>query len=224
MTLWKLRRESEEIACRVRLAPYGIEVDMLSDGAVVLTRASSPPMTKRSTGRTTDAAAASRKAGAPPRSIPIPTSLASPDLSLIPFCLFFCLSAFCPSPLLPLPPGTRRIRRYPHEQFPEVPAVEQPQKRLRRPLQSLDDILAILQPPLSEPGAAVAEEVASRSACSPTMNPRMVTRPTSSARSPGPCVGIGSLYSAITPQSGMRACGFSSGNTASNTLPPTFSK
>ena len=36
--LWKLRREAEEIACRVRLAPYGIEVDVLNDGAVVLTR------------------------------------------------------------------------------------------------------------------------------------------------------------------------------------------
>lgn len=36
--LWKLRRDREEIACRVRLAPYGIEVDMLNDGAVVLTR------------------------------------------------------------------------------------------------------------------------------------------------------------------------------------------
>jgi hypothetical protein len=38
VTLWKLRRDREEIACRVRLAPYGIEVDMLNDGAVVLTR------------------------------------------------------------------------------------------------------------------------------------------------------------------------------------------
>lgn len=38
MILWKLRREAREIACRVRLAPYGIEVDMLNDGAVVLTR------------------------------------------------------------------------------------------------------------------------------------------------------------------------------------------
>ncbi|MFN7914746.1 MAG: hypothetical protein U0Q55_05360 [Vicinamibacterales bacterium] len=38
VTLWKLRRDNEEIACRVRLAPYGIEVDMLNDGAVVLTR------------------------------------------------------------------------------------------------------------------------------------------------------------------------------------------
>ncbi|HUR34509.1 MAG TPA: hypothetical protein VM032_11990, partial [Vicinamibacterales bacterium] len=38
VTLWKLRREREEIVCRVRLAPYGIEVDMLNDGAVVLTR------------------------------------------------------------------------------------------------------------------------------------------------------------------------------------------
>jgi hypothetical protein len=38
VTLWKLRREAEELACRVRLAPYGIEVDMLTDGVVVLTR------------------------------------------------------------------------------------------------------------------------------------------------------------------------------------------
>lgn len=38
VTLWKMRRENEEIACRARLAPYGIEVDMLNDGAVVLTR------------------------------------------------------------------------------------------------------------------------------------------------------------------------------------------
>jgi len=38
ITLWKLRRDGVEIACRVRLAPYGIEGDMLNDGAVVLTR------------------------------------------------------------------------------------------------------------------------------------------------------------------------------------------
>ncbi len=38
ITLWKLRRDAEEITCRVRLAPYGIEVDILNDGAVVLTR------------------------------------------------------------------------------------------------------------------------------------------------------------------------------------------
>ena len=38
VTLWTLRRAAEEMACRVRLAPYGIEVDILNDGAVVLTR------------------------------------------------------------------------------------------------------------------------------------------------------------------------------------------
>ena len=38
VTLWKLRRDTEEMECRVRLAPYGIEVDMLTDGTVVLTR------------------------------------------------------------------------------------------------------------------------------------------------------------------------------------------
>lgn len=38
VTLWTLRKDSEEIACRVRLAAYGIEVDMLNRGALVLTR------------------------------------------------------------------------------------------------------------------------------------------------------------------------------------------
>ena len=38
VTLWKLRRDTEEISCRVRLAPYGIEVDILTDDTVVLTR------------------------------------------------------------------------------------------------------------------------------------------------------------------------------------------
>lgn len=38
VTLWTMRREGEEIACRVRLAPYGIEVEMLNRGALVLTR------------------------------------------------------------------------------------------------------------------------------------------------------------------------------------------
>lgn len=38
VTLWTLRREGEEIACRVRLAQYGIEVEMLNRGALVLTR------------------------------------------------------------------------------------------------------------------------------------------------------------------------------------------
>jgi hypothetical protein len=38
-TLWKLRRESDELACQVRLTPHGIEVDLLSAGRVVVTRA-----------------------------------------------------------------------------------------------------------------------------------------------------------------------------------------
>ena len=36
--LWKLRRDTEEVSCQVRLAPYGIEVDIVNNGAVVLTR------------------------------------------------------------------------------------------------------------------------------------------------------------------------------------------
>ncbi len=37
-TLWRLRRESVEVECRVRLVPYGIEVDLVRAGAVTLTR------------------------------------------------------------------------------------------------------------------------------------------------------------------------------------------
>jgi hypothetical protein len=36
--LWKLRREGDEVACQVRLVPYGIEVDIAHGGTVVLTR------------------------------------------------------------------------------------------------------------------------------------------------------------------------------------------
>ncbi len=36
--LWTLRRESREVACIVRLVPYGIEVDIAYDGAPVMTR------------------------------------------------------------------------------------------------------------------------------------------------------------------------------------------
>lgn len=37
-TLWKVRRDSVEVECRVRLVPYGIEVDLVRAGAVALTR------------------------------------------------------------------------------------------------------------------------------------------------------------------------------------------
>jgi len=37
-TLWTLRRDADEIACQVRLAAHGIEVDLLRGGTVVLTR------------------------------------------------------------------------------------------------------------------------------------------------------------------------------------------
>jgi hypothetical protein len=37
-TLWTVRRENEEVACQVRLVPYGIEVDIAHSGTVVLTR------------------------------------------------------------------------------------------------------------------------------------------------------------------------------------------
>jgi hypothetical protein len=36
--LWKLARDGEEVACQVRLVPYGIEVDIAHGGTVVLTR------------------------------------------------------------------------------------------------------------------------------------------------------------------------------------------
>jgi hypothetical protein len=37
-TLWKVRRDTEEAACMARLMPYGIEVDIVRNGKVVLTR------------------------------------------------------------------------------------------------------------------------------------------------------------------------------------------
>jgi hypothetical protein len=36
--LWTLAKEGRTIACQVRLMPYGIEVDILRDGAVLITR------------------------------------------------------------------------------------------------------------------------------------------------------------------------------------------
>jgi hypothetical protein len=37
-TLWKVRRDDKEVACQVRLVPYGIEVDIAHGGTIVLTR------------------------------------------------------------------------------------------------------------------------------------------------------------------------------------------
>jgi hypothetical protein len=37
-TLWILQRLGKEVACAVRLAPHGIEVDIAHNGSVVLTR------------------------------------------------------------------------------------------------------------------------------------------------------------------------------------------
>jgi hypothetical protein len=38
-TLWTLQRDGKQVACLVRLVPYGIEVDITHDGSVILTRA-----------------------------------------------------------------------------------------------------------------------------------------------------------------------------------------
>jgi hypothetical protein len=61
------------------------------------------------------------------------------------------------------------------------------------------------------------------------MKPRNVNRWVKSARIKwGRRIGPGdsevALYMEISPHTGMRANGLSSGNTASNTAPPTFSK
>jgi hypothetical protein len=37
-SLWTLRRDDDEVRCQVRLAPYGIEVDLVRNGKVNLTR------------------------------------------------------------------------------------------------------------------------------------------------------------------------------------------
>jgi hypothetical protein len=36
--LWMLAKDGRTISCQVRLMPYGIEVDILRDGAVLITR------------------------------------------------------------------------------------------------------------------------------------------------------------------------------------------
>jgi hypothetical protein len=38
-TLWSLTRNGRKVACRVRLVPYGIEIDIDRDGSTVVTRA-----------------------------------------------------------------------------------------------------------------------------------------------------------------------------------------
>jgi len=37
-TLWSLEREGHTLSCRAKLAPYGIEIDLASDGESVVTR------------------------------------------------------------------------------------------------------------------------------------------------------------------------------------------
>jgi len=37
--LWTLHREGREVACVVRLVPFGIEIDIAYDGAPIVTRA-----------------------------------------------------------------------------------------------------------------------------------------------------------------------------------------
>lgn len=37
-TLWTVQRNGKEVTCAVRLAPYGIELDIAHDGTVVITR------------------------------------------------------------------------------------------------------------------------------------------------------------------------------------------
>lgn len=36
--LWTLRRKGREVACLVRLVPYGIEIDVAYDGHPIMTR------------------------------------------------------------------------------------------------------------------------------------------------------------------------------------------
>jgi hypothetical protein len=36
--LWSLERDGRTVSCRVKLMPYGIEIDLTSDGEAVVTR------------------------------------------------------------------------------------------------------------------------------------------------------------------------------------------
>ena len=37
-TLWSLTKNGRQVACRVRLVPYGIEIDIDRDGSTIVTR------------------------------------------------------------------------------------------------------------------------------------------------------------------------------------------
>jgi hypothetical protein len=37
-TLWCLSKDGHDVTCRVRLVPYGIEIDINRDGSTVVTR------------------------------------------------------------------------------------------------------------------------------------------------------------------------------------------
>ena len=37
-TLWTVRKDGQDIVCLVRLAPYGIDIDILRDGRLAVTR------------------------------------------------------------------------------------------------------------------------------------------------------------------------------------------
>ena len=63
-----------------------------------------------------------------------------------------------------------------------------------------------------------------RSTWSLTMNPRIVTRFTSTGPRFGPGGGSAALYCEMMPHSGMRANGFTTRSTALRTSPPTLSK
>jgi hypothetical protein len=111
----------------------------------------------------------------------------------------------------------------------EILALEQANEGRRGILEALDHVLAILDPAVPI-HCETSRRKSSRSASkSQTMKPRMVSRlvrvvrSTSGARF-GPGGKSVALYWAIRPQTGTRAKKLSSGSTASNTGPPTFSQ
>jgi hypothetical protein len=81
-----------------------------------------------------------------------------------------------------------------------------------RILKSLDHVFAIFDSSLADPGGGIVHEI--------PIAPEKVGDDEPAKRQP-----LGqALYIEISPHTGMRANGLSSGNTASNTGPPTFSK
>ena len=123
----------------------------------------------------------------------------------------------------------RIISRNAHQNFTKIFPTQEADERPRRVLEPLNHVFAILDPSLADPGRDIVHEIPIAPEKVETMKPRNVNRFVKIARIKcgrrmGPGDSEVALYIEISPHTGMRANGLSSGNKAPNIAPPTFSK